>query len=233
KFFSIELNQVPGLPNRPETGLPHGPGSIAHLPPSGPNRRTRSFHQHAAPFQNAENPTHHGSGEVELLARQQNGELVLPPARILTPQGQDRFGLRSCPGGLTPPPRTMRSILQSRQIVRVVAAPPAIERLPADPKVAAGERRVAPVLEIVSHPLQPELARSAQLAPQARELSRLGYLPPSYLHGNTLPSVTNHSEREHGEAKPCKSCYRASRGAFLADQAMAVIQNLAAGLGER
>src|SRR5208282_2693517 len=39
--------------------------------------------------------------------------------------------------------------------------------------------------------------------------------------------------RVNGEAKPCKSCYRASRGAFLADQAMAVIQNLAAGLGER
>jgi hypothetical protein len=64
--------------------------------------------------------------------------------------------------------------------------------------VAAGERRNASVLKIVSHPPQPKLACSAQLAPQARELSRLRYLSPSYLHGDTLPSVTNHSERAHG-----------------------------------
>ena len=40
----------------------------------------------------------------------------------------------------------------------------------------------------------------AQRVPKARDLSRFGYLPPSNLHGDTLPSVTNHSEREHSVA---------------------------------
>ena len=81
--------------------------------------------------------------------------------------------------------------------MRVVAAPPGIERLPADPKMTAGEGRVATMAEIVTHPDQAELASPAQLAPKARELSGFGYLPPLYLHGDTLSSVTNHSEREH------------------------------------
>jgi hypothetical protein len=72
--------------------------------------------------------------------------------------------------------------------------------------VAAGERRNASVLEIVSHPSQPKLACAAQLAAQARELSRLRYLSPSYLHGDTLPSVTNHSERAHAATGQRKSC---------------------------
>jgi len=63
--------------------------------------------------------------------------------------------------------------------------------------MAAGEGRIPPVLEIVAHPLQAKLRRSAQRVPKARELSRFGYLPPSDLHPDTLPSVTNHSEREH------------------------------------
>jgi hypothetical protein len=78
----------------------------------------------------------------------------------------------------------------------IIAAPPAIKRLPTDLKVTAGEGRIATVAEIVTHPDQAELASPAQLAPKARELSRFGYLPPLYLHGDTLSSVTNHSERE-------------------------------------
>src|SRR5271170_8171598 len=204
EFFGVELNQIPGLPNGPKTGLAHGPRPAAHLPPPRRSRRRRRFHQHTAPLQMAENPAHHGSGEAEVLARQQNGQLIFSPARIFTPQKQDRLGLRGGPGGLAPPPRTMRSILQSRQVVRIVAAPPAIKSLPANSKVAAGERRNASVLEIVSHPSQPKLACAAQLAPQARELSRSGYLSPSYLHGDTLPSVTNHSERAHSSRFACR-----------------------------
>ena len=82
--------------------------------------------------------------------------------------------------------RTVRAIFQTREIVRIIAAPPAIERLPADPKVAAGEGRIATVAEIVTHPDQPELAGPAQLAPKARELPRFVYPFPSYLHGDTL-----------------------------------------------
>jgi hypothetical protein len=63
--------------------------------------------------------------------------------------------------------------------------------------VTAGERRIATVAKIVTHPDQPELASPAQLEPKARELSRFGYPSPMYSHGDTLPSVTNHSEREH------------------------------------
>lgn len=72
----------------------------------------------------------------------------------------------------------MRAVLQRGKIVCVVAAPPAIERLPTDAKMAAAERCVATVTKIVSDPLQVELAGPAQLAPKARELYRFGHLPP-------------------------------------------------------
>src|SRR5487761_869588 len=84
--------------------------------------------------------------------------------------------------------------------MRIVAPPPAIERLPADPKVTAGEGRIAAVTEIMTHPDQSKLPDPAQLAPKTRHLSRSGYLPSSYLHADTLPSVTNHSEREQCHA---------------------------------
>jgi len=102
--------------------------------------------------------------------------------------------------------RPMRAVLQGREVMGIIAAPPAIERLATDPEVTAGEGRIATVTEIVTHPGQPELASPAQLAPKARELSRFGYPPSSNLHGDTLPSVTNHSEREH-PAEQSIVCY--------------------------
>jgi hypothetical protein len=92
--------------------------------------------------------------------------------------------------------RTVGAIFQAREIMRVIAAPPAIKGLPADPEMAAGEGRIATIAEIMTHPDQPELGATAQLAPKARELSRFGYPSPMNLHGDTLSSVTNHSERE-------------------------------------
>jgi len=94
------------------------------------------------------------------------------------------------------PMRSVRAILQRGEVMRIVAPPPAIERLPADPKVAAGEGRIAAMAQIMIHPSQPELTGPAQLAPKTRKLPRSRHLPSSYLHDDTLSSVTNHSERE-------------------------------------
>jgi len=195
-FFGVELHQISRPPNRPKTGLSSSPGTTAHLaPPSGYCGR-RGFDQHASSLQIAENATHHRSGKAKSFAAKQQDQLVLPPAGILAPQGQDRCRLRRRPCRLPPPLGAMRVILQRGEVMRVVAAPPAIEGLPTDAEMAASERSVATVSEIVGHPLHAELAGPAQLVPQARELSRLGHPSPSNLYDDTLPSVTNHSERE-------------------------------------
>jgi hypothetical protein len=117
---------------------------------------------------------------------QQDDQFVLPPAGKLAPQCQDSFPVGCRPGGLTTLMRTVRAVLQGVEVMGIIAALPAIKRLPANPKVTAGEGRIATVAEIVTHPDQAELASPAQLAPKARELSRFGYLPPLYLHGDTL-----------------------------------------------
>jgi len=195
-LFGVELNQISRLSNGPKTWFSPGPGTASHLSATGWYLGDR-FHQHAATLQIAQDPAHHGGGKPEVFAAEQHDQFVLPPAGILAPQREDGFALRGGPGRLATPMRTVRAIFQTGEIVRVIAAPPAIERLPADPKVTAGERRIATVAKIVTHPGQPELASPAQLAPKARELSRFGYPSPSYLHSDTLPSVTNHSEREH------------------------------------
>ena len=102
-------------------------------------------------------------------------------------QGENGLGLRHRPGGLAAPLWTMRTALQIGQVMQVIATPPTIEGLPADPEVAAGEGRVATVREIMSHPLKTELGVTAQLPPRVRQLADLGWLSPSYLHGDTLP----------------------------------------------
>src|SRR5260370_30298719 len=88
---------------------------------------------------------------------------------------------------------------QGAEIVTVKAALPPIKRLSADPKVTAGPRRIPAVEEIEQHPLKPRLRGPTQLLPEARQLAGLGNLnPPDYSHPDTLPSVTNHSERAQG-----------------------------------
>jgi hypothetical protein len=198
-LFGVELYQISRLSNGPKTRLPPHPGTASHLAATG-GYLGRRFHQHAATLQIVQNPAHRGGGKLEVFAAEQHGPFVLPPAGILALQRENGFALRGRLGRLPAPIRTVRVIFQTGEIVGVIAAPPSIERLPADPKVTAGACRIATVAEIVTHPVQPDLAGSAQLAPKARELSRFGYPSPSYLHGNTLPSVTNHSEREQIDA---------------------------------
>src|SRR6516162_5104847 len=65
----------------------------------------------------------------------------------------------------------------------------------------AGPRRVPPVEEVKQHPLETTPCRLAQLLPEARQPASLGKVRPSNLaHSDTLPSVTNHSERAHARA---------------------------------
>ena len=196
-LFGVDLHQITRPSNRPKMGFSPGPGTAAHFA-APPDRSFRpSFHQHAAALQVVQDPAHHGRGKPNVFAAQQHDQFVLPPAGILASQSENGFALRGCPGRLAMPMRAMRTILQRGEVMRIVAPPPAIERLPADPKVAAGKSRIAAMTQIMTHPGQPELTNPAQLAPKTRKLARSGHLPSSYLHGDTLPSVTNHSEREH------------------------------------
>src|SRR5258708_39854733 len=90
----------------------------------------------------------------------------------------------------------MRAPFQGGEIVPVKAAPPAVKSLPADAEVPAGACSVPSIEEIEKHPLKPRSCRAAQTLSEARQLARLGKLIPSDLaHPDTLPSVTNHSER--------------------------------------
>jgi hypothetical protein len=72
----------------------------------------------------------------------------------------------------------MRALFPAGNLVRIVAEPPAIECLPGHSEMTEGEGGVTAVLEIVDHPLQARLGRSAQR------------LPPSNLHGHTLSRMS-------------------------------------------
>src|SRR5437899_9831171 len=92
----------------------------------------------------------------------------------------------------------MRAPFQGSEIVVVEAATPAIKSLPADAEVPAGACGVSSVEEVEKHPLKPCLCGPAYTLSEAHQLARLGKLIPSDLaHPDTLPSVTNHSERAH------------------------------------
>jgi hypothetical protein len=118
------------LLNGPKTGFSHDPEAAAHLPESTRDSRgASSFDQPAASLQIAQHPAHHGSGKPEVLAAEQHDQFVISPARILAPQGQDGFGLCGCPGRLAVPMRPMRAVLQGAEVVWIIGAPPAIERL--------------------------------------------------------------------------------------------------------
>src|SRR5215472_16174314 len=92
----------------------------------------------------------------------------------------------------------MRTCFQRADLMAIEAPLPAIEGLPADSEMSAGACG-APTIEVIKqHPLQPVLGGPTALLPEARQLTSLGKLPPSNVwHADTLPSVTNHSERGH------------------------------------
>ena len=106
---------------------------------------------------------------MKVLLAEQDGKLVLAPARIAKPQSENPIGQRSRPSGLTPPMGTMGTLFQRRQVVGIVAAAPAVEALAADPETAAGAGHVAaPTIKI--HPGQTSPGLPAQLFPRARQL---------------------------------------------------------------
>src|SRR5713101_8186662 len=96
----------------------------------------------------------------------------------------------------------VRAPFQGAEIVTVEAAQPAVKGLPADAEMPAGARGVPSIEEIEKHPLKSRLCSPTQTLSEARQLARLGKLIPSDLaHPDTLPSVTNHSERAHAAPK--------------------------------
>src|SRR6266702_5715571 len=92
----------------------------------------------------------------------------------------------------------MRTTFQGGQIVAIKSSLPAIKGLSADAETAAGACGIPSVEVVEQYPLQASLCRSAYLLPEARQLASLGKITPlDFLHPDTLPSVTNHSERAH------------------------------------
>jgi hypothetical protein len=79
------------------------------------------------------------------LLTEQHHELVLAPARELTPQSQNAVGEFCRPGGLAPAMGAVRTALQGGEILAIVSPPPTIERLPADAEVPTGKSSVPPV----------------------------------------------------------------------------------------
>jgi hypothetical protein len=79
----------------------------------------------------------------QLLSAYKNGQLVLAPTRKLQPQRQNLFFQGKRPSRLAALTRAMTALLQRGQIVRIITAPPTIERLAADAKVTAGPSRIA------------------------------------------------------------------------------------------
>src|SRR5713226_4622041 len=196
-FFGIDLHQIAGMLEGPVFRLANGPRTLAQFAVlSEQDRGFRRFVQRTATLKSGQNAADHGNGDVEFFASEQHHQLVLAPARILLAQRQDTLGQCGCPGGLTYVARPMRALLQGSEIVPVKAAQPAIKSLPADAEVPTGACSVPSIEEIEKHPLKSRSCRAAQTLSEARQLARLGKLIPSDLaHPDTLPSVTNHSER--------------------------------------
>jgi len=178
ELLGIERDQIARLPDRPKSRLACGPGTMAELPPPRQHRWARRFEQHTPLPQSAQNPSDHGGAQPEILTAEQDDELILSPTRVLASQGEEGFGLCYRPSGLAVPLRTMRTALQIGQVMRVIATPPTIEGLSADPEVAAGEGRVATVREIMSHPLKTDLGVTAQLPRRVRQLADSGVAFP-------------------------------------------------------
>ena len=97
----------------------------------------------------------------------------------------------------------MGASFQGGEIVAVKAEQPAIKGLQTDAEMPACARGVAPVKETKKHPLKPRSRCSTQTLSEVRQLTRHGKLIPSDLaHPDTLPSVTNHSERAQWPSSP-------------------------------
>lgn len=131
-----------------------------------------------------EDASDHGGGEAIILPLEQHPQLVFARARVLTPQGQEALGRRGGPGGLTHTMWAVGTLFQPARIVPVETPPPAIKGLSADAEMPAGKRDVASVVEIKKHPTKPRRRRGLNF-----------FIPSVLAHPDTLPSVTNHSER--------------------------------------
>src|SRR5437667_6633718 len=145
----------------------------------------------------------HRSRNGALFFSQKHHQLVFAPARILLAQSQHPFDQFRRPGGFAYLARPVRTPFQGGQVVGIESSFPAIKGLSADTETAASACGIPSVEVVEQHPLQASLCRSAYLLPEARQLARLGKITPlDFLHPDTLPSVTNHSERAHLASGP-------------------------------
>jgi hypothetical protein len=117
--------------------------------------------QRSASFKIAQNSTHYGNRNAAPCSVQQHRQFVFSPTRILFAQRQHLFGQGARPGRSAHLMWSMRTRLQSAQVVAIESAPPAIESLSADAKVPTRPLRVAAIQEIKQHPLKSLLPRTA------------------------------------------------------------------------
>lgn len=107
-LFGVEFDPIAGLPNGPKPRLASGPGATTQPPPLAPeHRRSRWLDQHTAALEIGQDAPDQRSRNAGRFAPQQNGELVLAPARVVPPQSEDPFGQLGRPGGLASPVRAV------------------------------------------------------------------------------------------------------------------------------
>ena len=90
----VDLNQVARLAHRVLLGFAHRVGTGTQRPPRSGRTGARRFHQPTLPLEVDENAPQHRSGDRDLLAAEQHGQLIFAPARKLQTQSQDPFLLR-------------------------------------------------------------------------------------------------------------------------------------------
>jgi DNA invertase Pin-like site-specific DNA recombinase len=96
--------------------------------------------------QTAQDAPDHGSAYLPARLAQEHDQLVFAPARLGLAQPEDRLGELGAPGGLTHPPGPVAAVLQGPSPRRLITAPPAVEGVGTDAKVAAGQPGVAAVV---------------------------------------------------------------------------------------
>ena len=143
--------------------------------------------QPASGFQVSQDATYLRGRNPAALPAEEHDQLVFAPARVRDPQPQDLLNLPCCPGRSSSPVRAVGTILQARQVLGIIATPPAVESLPADTEVAAGESGVPPVGAVVVHPSEPLPSGPAHWFRGPCQVPGTGYPSGSNLHGNTLP----------------------------------------------
>ena len=112
------------------------------------------FAQQALVLGSCQDPAHHRLGNGQALPFQQQHELVLAGTRPALAHCHNRREQLGGVGGSPGAPGPAAAVLKALQVARVVARPPAVERLPADAEMPAGQGDVVALAVAELEPLK-------------------------------------------------------------------------------